>query len=843
MQNPPAHPASIDHLLHQLTPFVGREAEVADTLRMLDDNACRLITIIGPGGMGKTRLALRVAELTAERFSDGCCWVSLQMVQSTDFLLSVLVDALGLNSSGEALTQLSHYLKYKQLLLIMDNFEHLLDASPLLTTILAAAPGVKIIVTSREALNLHEEWVHHLEGLPFPSAERIHEAAVYPAVELFVTSARRAAPDFTLAAEQQAVIRICQHVAGMPLALEIAASWLRALTCAEIAAEIQSGLDLLTTRTRNIPERHRSIEVIFAQTYAMLAKEAQEVYKRLAVFRGSFTREAAEVVAGAAIPSLSALVDKALIKHDTDGRYTMHELVRQYAESQLRAAPGVLADTRGRHSIYYMNFLDQWGADLMGGRQKEAVAAIKADLDNVRLAWQWAIEQVEVEHIQKAATSFANYCQIQSQYQEAADIFERAAQAVAASQHAQAAETHVLLQAYQSGFYLRLGRLEDAETVLRACQAAYERLGILPVPGFTTDPAFNLGILALIRGDYAAALEHGEQVRQTSETHNHTGNRHLAYHLLAEAAIGLGDYHTAQQYAQQSYSMVAEAGNRWFMAYAYNQLGMIAYALEDYATAQQYYEASYDIRAEFHDPEGMALALRHTGEIMLHQQMYDQARTRFEKSLAIYNRIHDRGGLAHVVVDLARIDLTQGDYAAACQKLRQGLEVAAEIHFVSLILNTLVIIAALLVETEQAETAARLLAVVRQQPALAPETRQKIEQLITQRDIQLPAEAVIEPLTLVVNRLLLNFPEVSPAMNRPGYVHMPKFRQGLIEPLTEREQEVLHYIAEGLSNREIAAAMFVSVSTVKSHINSIYGKLNVVTRDEAINRAQALNLL
>lgn len=826
----------------QVVPFVGREAELENVLQMLQEPHCRLITLVGPGGMGKTRLALQIADLSAASFADACHWVDLQPVESAERIPQAIVDALQLAQSSDPLHQLTNYLRQKHLLLILDNFEHLLSGSLVLSHLLAEAQAVKMLVTSREALNLHEEWVHHLEGLQYPASHDVERAPGYPAVSLFVQSALRASSQFRFENEPQAVIDICQQVAGMPLALELAAAWTRTLSCADIAAEIRNGLGLLTARSRNMLKRHRSIQVLFEQTCAQLSSEEYAVLKRLSVFRGGFQREAAEYVAGALLPILTTLIDKSLLKRDSLGRYHMHELVRQYAAELLGALPDENLDAHLKHSAYYMTLLHAWEDAIMGAGQQRAIAVLNTDLDNIRLAWSWAVDHARVDDIQGAATTLADYCQIQSRYAEGATLFERAARTLdGLTPSAQVLETKVLIQAYQSGFYLRVGRLQDAEDVLTECVANYEHLGILPVPGFTTDPAFNLGILALIRGDYELASRYGEQMRQVSEGQQHRRNRQLAYHLLAEAAIGLGEYQRAERFVRQSLELLREAGNRWFMAYSYIQLGLVAVALKDDASAQRYFEASYTIRDEFNDPEGKALALRHLGETLLRQGEFEEARDRFEKGLAIFGEIQDQGGYAQVLVDLARIDMSDRDLSSAHHRLRDALEISSAIEFEALTQTILITLAELFAGLSDFGTARMLLSMSQQHTAILPNLHDRIDALSTALLVESETNPASPPTT--VPQLLLDFPDLPPEVEAAAFRHLPKFKQSLIEPLTEREQEVLYYIVQGMSNRAIADAMVVSLSTVKTHINNLYGKLGVASREDAITQAQAAGLI
>nr|HMQ55534.1 helix-turn-helix domain-containing protein [Anaerolineae bacterium] len=297
------------------TPLVGREPELATIARLLQDGQCRLLTLVGPGGVGKTRLALEIAANQQLALANGVYFVSLAGVGAAKFVIPAIADGLGLTFAGPAdpKTQLFNYLRDKQLLLIIDNFEHLLaaeEATADLPDMLQVAPRLKLLITSRERLHLQGEWIFEVQGLPLPPDEQVENVEAYSAVTLFTHSARRLQPDFNLTAETKpAVVRICRLLAGLPLGLELAAAWVRTLSCQEIAQEIERGLDFLAASTRDMPERHRSIKAVFDHSWKLLSAAEQRVLRQLSVFRGGFRREAAEAVAGATLPILAILLD------------------------------------------------------------------------------------------------------------------------------------------------------------------------------------------------------------------------------------------------------------------------------------------------------------------------------------------------------------------------------------------------------------------------------------------------------------------------------------------------------------------------------------------------------
>lgn len=381
----------------QTTFFVGRGTELDDIAGLMNNPLCRLLTLTGPGGIGKTQLAIEAAQRQNSIFPDGFCFIPLQSLNSHEFIVSALVGGLGfpVSPSNDLFEQLLDYLREKSLLLVMDNFEHLLEGIHLLSDILVHAPHVKILTTSRERLNLTEEWVYEVGGLAFPTDDSQLEIERYSAVQLFVQNARRVHHSFRLTpTHKPTVSRICRLVGGMPLGLELSSMWVRVLPCEVIADEIQRSLDILETTSRNMATRHRNMRAAFEPTWNRLTEVERDVFQKLSVFRGSFTLEAAEVVADASRFILLALVDKSLLRVDSTGRYTVHELLRQYGDEQLSHSPQTRDQTLDSHRAYYMSLLGEREKQMVFlGQQKEAVTKIGEELENLRLAWQRTVAQ------------------------------------------------------------------------------------------------------------------------------------------------------------------------------------------------------------------------------------------------------------------------------------------------------------------------------------------------------------------------------------------------------------------------------------------------------------------
>jgi predicted ATPase/DNA-binding SARP family transcriptional activator len=402
----------------QLTPFVGREEVLAEIGGRLADPACRLLTLAGPGGSGKTRLALEAGAGEVDRFADGVFFAPLAPLESTEAMVPTVAGALGfsLQRGREPQEQLLDHLRQNAVLLILDNFEHLLEGVGLVAGILRAAPTVKILVTSRARLNVEGESLFPVAGMRFPEQETLHEAAQYSAVRLFVQSARRTWPEFALREDNLPdVVRICRLVEGLPLGVLLAAAWVGVLTPGEIADQIDGemgqGLDFLATDVSEVPERLRSMRAVFDHSWRLLTEGEREVMQALSVFRGDFTREAAERVAGASLRALKGLADKSMVQRVSvpsgplraRGRYEVHELLRQYAAEKLAQRPGAWERAHDRHSAYYTTALQRWEEALAGGpQQRRALAAIEADIENARGAWNWAVERRQATRLDRA---------------------------------------------------------------------------------------------------------------------------------------------------------------------------------------------------------------------------------------------------------------------------------------------------------------------------------------------------------------------------------------------------------------------------------------------------------
>src|SRR5947209_293952 len=387
--------AGMKNLPAPRTSFVGRASELDEIDRLLGDHNCRLLTLVGPGGAGKTRLALEAAARRIERYAHGVHFVPLVTVASPELLAPAVAESIqfvvdGAHSGFSAQDQLLDYLSERSTLLVLDNFEHLVDGTDLLGEVIERAPHVELLTTSRERLNIQSEWVFDVEGLGL--AENGNGSA--SAVHLFVERAAQVVPGFALDNVGYAqVLRICRLVDGMPLGIELAASWTSVLSCAEIADEIEGSIDFLATSMRDVPERHRSLRAAIDQSWRLLTDEQRSAFSRLSVFRGSFDRGAAVAVTGADLRLLSQLVAKSLLRRPDFGRFELHELLRQYAAEQLRLSPAEEADARERHARHYAPMHMERQTALMGPDLAVARDELRRELDNLRAAVEWTLAE------------------------------------------------------------------------------------------------------------------------------------------------------------------------------------------------------------------------------------------------------------------------------------------------------------------------------------------------------------------------------------------------------------------------------------------------------------------
>lgn len=833
-------------------PIVGRDKELSEISDVLLTTGCRLLTIVGPGGIGKTRLALELTQRLAGSFAHGAQVVSLQSVDDHHLIASTIADALAMPASGHETPeeQVLRRLRDKHILLLLDNYEHLLPEVDFIVQLLDKTANTCLMFTSREALNLRGECVYRLDGLPVPpDDEPTDRLGQYGAIQLFERHVQRVSRQSTFADKASVIARICRAVEGMPLGIELAASWAKTLTCEEIADEIERSLDFLTTPLRDFPTRHRSIRAVFDHSWAFLNEEERAVFQRLSVFRGGFLRDAAEQVAGATLSLLSSLVDKSLLQHSASGRYQFHELLRQYAEQKLMGAPEEYARVRAAHTTYFTELLGQQDAALLGEKQVAATELIMAEIENVRAAWAEAVERCDARAIIRATASLIYLYDYRGHHEEELRALTAAREAFEQAEQTQSnieALARVLV-ALSLGC-LRVARVDEAHTGFVKALALYERYNAEPQPGVGTDPRNGLGIVAMIDGKFDEAIRFGEKALQDAQKRGDALNQMTAHYVLSSAALAQGQYQRAYLTAQQAYTISRAAGSHWFMSYCLNHMGLAVSGLGDYAAAQSYFEESYEASRKVGHPEATARALVFLGRVVLSKGSLTKAGDHYRESAAIFREINDYGGLAEALSGLAETLFMSGSGAEARACYREALEIVSSTKLIALGLTVLVSVGKLFVTVGDTASGVPLLLFVIEHSHTEYSTRAQAE-----RSLQ-ALEAKIAPDVLTAARARVPWDwSAAVSMAQDGLRHLPpethissvseaQAAHTIGGPLTEREVEILRMLADGLSNQEIADRLFLALGTVKRHNHNIFNKLGVNNRVQALAQARALGL-
>lgn len=654
-----------------LMPLQGREEELARISTLLQDTSTRLITIMGVGGVGKTRLALAVAWALQETSADGAVWISLASIapvndaeQQINTLAAAVGAAMGMSFHGrsEPFEMLRLHLETRTLLMVLDNCEHL-TITAFVHKLLATAPRLRVLATSRIRLSIEGEVLVRLEGLPVP--ERDSDAPdSYAGIQLFVAHARQHMPDFgSDPADLATVARLCRLLEGLPLGIELAARWVGHYTCDEITNEIQADIDFLSLQRSDAPERHRSLRAVFSYSWAMLRDAERQALARLAIFSSSFDRAAAQAIAETRVTTLAALVDASLLRHLGVGRYGFHELVRQFAAAQL-AATGEFATIAQRHATYYMELLARQETLLYGSKPDVGSVIVRDAADHIRQAWVWALEHSAWDLIARSLPALRQYTRIDGLFHEhtlriaatAERLEEQLAQDVAT------AEQRILLGRLRSTlayFLERQERRTEATTAARTAIAlattmgdsigeafAYLRLSCATIAFVAvlspletapviewlqraielchaaqpTDPLerrfvieieaeslLYLTTISIKLGNYATACTFPKEALALARANGDRIQENRALNFYAEALDNAGQYEEALEQRTAMLALARTNNSRMEVFVALNNLSCTLIYLGDYRQALEHARAALDIlRTQPQNPYDLA---------------------------------------------------------------------------------------------------------------------------------------------------------------------------------------------------------------------------------------------
>lgn len=762
---PLLHAQAKHNLASATTRFVGREVELAHIDAWLDEPNGRLLTIIGPGGIGKSRLAQEAARAHLGEFADGVYYVSLVPYTDTAQVITAVSESIGLPLSGkeEPATQLSNHLQTREMLLVLDNLEHLLTPTllTLLTQLIEKAPDLRLIGTSRQRLHLQAEALLDLRGLPYPTISQ-HTLDHFPAIQLFVNRVQQIKRNFRLDEQGTAVVQLCQLVDGLPLALELAATWTRVLSVAEIVAEIQTGLDALTSTLHDIPERHRSLHAVIESSWQMLHTVEQTLFRKLAVFRGGFTRAAAEQVAQATLPQLMALVDHSFLRLDGDQRFRRHPLLLQFAQAQLANHPHEQTEMETAHAAFFADFVQSRETALHGVTAPEVLAVIAADLENMRKAWQWALSPINIGLLDKMITGIGRFFSDKSRNLEGSVFFESSLNVINTQPETAFSQPIIAKIKVELGrFWHDTGRFAEAETILKE---AYRLNRQHQLVSNQIACLRQLGIVIADQGRWQEAHTYLAEALPLCKQAGDEDQILLVLNALGNLSISTGNYTQARTYFDEAMALAQAAGNTLRIAILHSNIAIIdnregspREAIRQWQLAQQgFVQLNHEV----------GLANTHHNIAMAYTRLaaYDEALASIQAANALHKKVGHKRGMAGGLAVMGSIYGKMGKRREARRHYYDSLQMAQEVGVTWVALGALVDIGELEMSYGNMAQALRLLAFATHHPAIEADSLQKAQKLLDELAAELPEEMIIadetavQPLTLdaLIAQLLAN---------------------------------------------------------------------------------------
>jgi predicted ATPase len=659
-------------------------------------------------------------------------------------IVPVIADSVGFAFQGashaDPKTELFRYLKEKQVLLLTDNLEQLLTEPGIevLGELLAYAPLVKLLATSRESLEMQDEWVFEVQGLPIPESMDAEKTAQNTSVGLFLQRARRAHVGFNATPEQYpAIVRSCQLVNGNPLGIELAASWVRTLSCDEIAQEIERGLGFLAVSARDIPARHRSMRAVFDHSWKLLTEEEQKVLMQLSAFHGGFRREAAEEAAEATLSVLSALVTKSLVRRGGAGRYDLHELIRQFAAEQLAELPDEQTATQTRHSRYYLTYFSQADARLRSSALRETLAELTAEMDNFRAAWDWALAHHQITRLCQVSPTLRYVYELRAWFEEGEVVFHEAAEAIRShTEETNPDEALIVIHimcAHSAYFSFRLGKSAEPYALLLSSATTLQSSTDQSAASYSM---WYLGIVCWALGRFTEANDSLRVSLEKARTHGERWYEAAAGEYIGIVLHEQGEYEQARPYFMEALAIARELGDPMLIAHVLAYMSRTIVALGRVTEAETILRESLALAQEIGYSSYLGHALDGLGRLA-QMTSPEEARILFAASYDAYKESGDTRNMARVLSHQGYNSLARGDDIDAQNSFIAVLRLVREGGFIPFALDALAGLASLHAKQDDRQHALELLLIVLNHPASLQETKDRADPLRAELETQL----------------------------------------------------------------------------------------------------------
>ncbi len=754
-------------------PFVDREQEMRELTEMALSAEDRIISLVGPGGVGKTRLAVQFASKAAEYFPEGIYFISFASIQNPDFIPILLADALNFSFYGPTsqTDQLGNYLHRMKALLIFDNFEHVKEqGAKLLATLLVRTQNLKIIVTSRERLNMIAESVLEVHGFPVPDAHSTEDLESYTSIKLFIHNAQKTFPRFANQSNMEAIVRICKIVDGNPLGILLASSWVRVFSCPEIASEIEKNLDFLTTSAPDIDPRHRSLSAVFDNSWNLLSEEERRILRRLSIFRTAFTTRAAQEICDATPLLLSVYTDKSLIVRHPDDHFEMLTTFRQYAFNKLEQVQDELAQTKDKFCSYYADFCAQKQIELNTSVQRQAILDMIAEIENIRIAWSWIVDSERWDLVYVMKQPLQAYHIILGNYTQGNEFFRLAWQKLNKLSSPDLDLNRAMMQQLSAWMTCRIGFTREG------IQGLNKSLEIFRQHHSAWDTAQTLYYLAeayQLSSDLQLgkqAIEEAIQIIQEADIPRSNFVTSIFAHCkstLGAIYLGLGELESARHYLNESLSIHQQVGTKYGSVQTLVLLGRLAILQGEFLDAKDLYLQALETATNIYDQRGMALLHNNLGAVyegmantalsyhhiltaqklcqdtgdrrlnavILNNLAYHQLRylhqsaesiRTYHECIEVFSDLGDLRGLIYTSYDISKAYLNVGLLDEAGEYCGRSLNTALTMDSLPLVLHALHGFINLFATTGQLERALRICYLIAHHPQIEPDTQKRV---------------------------------------------------------------------------------------------------------------------